>query len=75
MKPANFTYLELCKAYGYGLTYGLVDMGLEVPADIRADGTGLEIRADDAQSVFGASESDIIRMEQILKDLALRSAE
>jgi hypothetical protein len=49
MKPKNFTYLELCKANGYGLTYGLMDMGLEVQADIQADGTGLEIRADDAQ--------------------------
>jgi hypothetical protein len=41
MKPKNFTYLELCKANGYGLTYGLMDMGLEVQADIQADGTGL----------------------------------
>jgi len=65
MKPENFTYLELYKAYGYGLTYGLMDIGLEVPADIRADSTGLEIRADDAQPVFGASASDIVRMEQM----------
>ncbi|KAF8534690.1 hypothetical protein BDD12DRAFT_895358 [Trichophaea hybrida] len=50
-----------------------MDMGLEVPADICADGTGLEIRAVDAQPVFGASESDIVRMEQTLKDLASRS--
>jgi len=49
MKPKNFTYLELCKANGYGLTYGLMDMGLEVQADIQADSTGLEIRAVDAQ--------------------------
>ena len=49
MKPKNFTYLELCKAYGYGLTYGLMDMGLEVQADIQADGTGLEIWADNVQ--------------------------
>jgi len=52
MEPKTFTYLELCKANGYGLTYGLMDMGLEVQTDIQADGTGLEIRADDAQPYF-----------------------
>jgi len=52
MKPKNFTYLELCKANGYGLTYGLMDVGLEVHADIQADGIGLEIRADNASQPY-----------------------
>jgi hypothetical protein len=49
MKPKNFTYLELCKASGYRLTDGLMNTGLEVCADIQADGMGQEIQADDAQ--------------------------
>jgi hypothetical protein len=49
MKHKNFTYLELCKASEYGLTYAHMDMGLTVQADIQAGGTGLEIRADNAQ--------------------------
>jgi len=36
-------------ANGYGLTYGLMDMGLQVQTDIQADGMGLEIWAEDAQ--------------------------
>jgi hypothetical protein len=34
MKPKYFTYLELSKANGYGLAYGLMDMGIKVQADI-----------------------------------------
>lgn len=49
LTPKNFSYLELCKAIGYGLTYRLMDMGLEVHADIQADGTGLQIQSDDVQ--------------------------
>jgi hypothetical protein len=54
MKPKNFTYLELCKANGYGLRYGPMYMELEVQADIQADGTALEIQADDAQPYLSA---------------------
>jgi len=49
MKPKIFTYLELCKASGYRLTYGLMNTGLEVWANIQVNCMGKEIQADDAQ--------------------------
>ena len=48
MKYKTFTNLYLCKTYWLRLTFGLMNTGLEVSADIQAYGVGLEIWADDA---------------------------